>query len=425
MPRLLHAILAADFLRMQLGFSNTLFQEQVSAALVQARQLLSTTQEAKLFDGSFEASFLVAEQLTQVLHEGLGSLLFPVQRPEVRGQSWSLRCSNVEKRKFWETTREVRSAAVHERSYSSGQKVTDYTITTQKVYNVALEDEWSIVAFEGADAQANALTLFSGKGSHERVGDAWTHDVAKSFQESWDVNVTSMLQRDTWRIRDRRVIPSRSKPVQDACELARNIASFAVRCVTMFTNKENFAGNSQGIFALSEAEAFHLAPLVVGEKLVETSVLLADFERRWKLAQSKIEGPQVFADLRLISRLNHTRILCWSYLQSVFYLEKRMYEALVSVIGKSVSESDLEAYMRWHNSQRARAPTDFAYAVRRADNDPEGIVALENAQGEPIKVFSVLFSLKNSELPSHVRPFVMTVAFIRWDCSSTLRLVCS
>ncbi len=374
------------------GFNSTQFQEQVSAAVAQARQLLGTSQNATLFDGSFETSFLVAEQLTQVLYEGLGSLLFVGPRPKVAGKSWSLRWSNVETRSFWETTHEVRSDAVHERTYSErGSKVTDYTIRTEKVYHVRLEDVWSIVAFEGADAQATAVTQFEGRSRHEQVGSAWQQDSAKSFQELFDVNVTSMLLPEGWRIRDKTVIPSRTKTVQDACELAHNVYAFLARVLEVFQKKESFAGNEHTINSLNEWEMFRLSPLVLGDKLIETSVLLAEHERRWKLTQDSIRTVSPVTDLKLVSRLRHAYYLCRMYRECIRYLEKRMYEALVSAVGKHVSEGDLEAYMQWHNSRRARPPVDFAYAVRRADNDPEGIVSLETTSGEPVKVWRPCF----------------------------------
>lgn len=79
----------------------------------------------------------------------------------------------------------------------------------------------------------------------------------------------------------------------------------------------------------------------------------------------------------------------------VNYIEWMLRRQLVAAIGREVTPRDFAQYMEYHNRRvflERFAPQPFAYAVRRPDHYPEGILSIENnvsdgTPDEPIRTF--------------------------------------
>ena len=92
-------------------------------------------------------------------------------------------------------------------------------------------------------------------------------------------------------------------------------------------------------------------------------------------------------EAKIVTCFYHCRDIGKQYMQSIAYVEDMIHKQLVAAIGKEVTPKDFEKYMRFH-SQRLfvdqYGPVPFCFAVRRPSHYPEGTVAIENDENDPI-----------------------------------------
>lgn len=72
--------------------------------------------------------------------------------------------------------------------------------------------------------------------------------------------------------------------------------------------------------------------------------------------------------------------LLQSYSDSVEYIENMLKNQLIKAIGREVQPAEFSDYMQYHNRRMFKpeyAPKDFAYAVRRGTNFPDGEIIIE------------------------------------------------
>jgi hypothetical protein len=76
---------------------------------------------------------------------------------------------------------------------------------------------------------------------------------------------------------------------------------------------------------------------------------------------------------------NHSQNIFQQFLDSIQYIEQMLENQLVAAIGKRVTSSDLDQYVRYHNSRMLNpAPLPFCQAIRRPDRYPDGIFSIES-----------------------------------------------
>ncbi len=366
------------------------FRSRVDEALEEARRALRTDQQPTLFEGTYESSLVMAEQLTFLLYSQLSLALLP-KRPVLAEQACTVRFRWEEKATHEDTTREAEDPISHVREYSGGAKVVDRVIRTVHETHFQLTGSWSLSAYEGADPRDNDVLQLSGvldrKFTLEKSVAQW-YKQPRPFRDPFDINITSLLRADAWRIPSGgRTIPTRSETVNQARKLASDVVGFVRSALAAISSTECFCLRSiQNNFA--RIGDIPLLPLVVGGQLYDSEAWKAQnctlFEQHLAFA-FKTDSPLQINEL--MTRLNCALSVSESYLASTAYLEKVLYDALVSVIGKHISDADLDDYMRYHNSTSANSPVDFAYAVRRSDNDPEGILTLETGQEQLVQTF--------------------------------------
>lgn len=83
---------------------------------------------------------------------------------------------------------------------------------------------------------------------------------------------------------------------------------------------------------------------------------------------------------QLVALFVHAQALAAAFDAGVNYIEQMLYAQLLQAIGHQLKPSDFTNYMRFHNTKlfdpnyRLKG---FAYAVRRPDHTPEGIISIE------------------------------------------------
>jgi hypothetical protein len=77
--------------------------------------------------------------------------------------------------------------------------------------------------------------------------------------------------------------------------------------------------------------------------------------------------------------------ICVSVAEGVDHIEAMLRKQLIAAIGKEVTPVDFNNYMHFHNMKLFKAqyqPKLFAYAIRRPDHYPEGLVTIESQQAD-------------------------------------------
>jgi len=108
----------------------------------------------------------------------------------------------------------------------------------------------------------------------------------------------------------------------------------------------------------------------------------------------KNNEPVSFAEVMAFLLCQHTKELVRRFLQSMRYIEIMMEEQLVAAIGKRVTSSDLDKFVRYHNEQFFEpSPTRFCYTIRRPERYPDGILSIEEgdtAISTHVRIFPAL-----------------------------------
>ena len=87
------------------------------------------------------------------------------------------------------------------------------------------------------------------------------------------------------------------------------------------------------------------------------------------------------ASLVLVSL--HSERVVSSYIGGVDYVEQMLDDQLVSAVGKRVEVSDIDQFLRYHNSRLLRpVPQPFCHAIRLPGQYPCGILSIEGVQND-------------------------------------------
>ena len=105
------------------------------------------------------------------------------------------------------------------------------------------------------------------------------------------------------------------------------------------------------------------------------------------LSEEEKAGLVTSWEAKVMVGLSHCNDICQQYRLSIAYIENMIYKQLVAAIGKEITPKEFEKYMRFHEKRlfhQEYAPVPFCYAVRRPKHYPEGTVAIEEINGDPI-----------------------------------------
>ncbi len=86
------------------------------------------------------------------------------------------------------------------------------------------------------------------------------------------------------------------------------------------------------------------------------------------------------AEGRLLVCMRHVRRMAYYFKSGVDYIEEMLQNRIVAAVGKELTAEDFARYMVHHNRLTFREeyqPKPFAYAIRRPDHSPEGVISLE------------------------------------------------
>lgn len=89
------------------------------------------------------------------------------------------------------------------------------------------------------------------------------------------------------------------------------------------------------------------------------------------------------ASAKVIVPLSNIAPLVEAFSSSIDYIEHMLRQQLVAAVGKEVTCSDFDEYIRFHYRKLlkdAYQPRPFCYAVRRPDHSPEGTLSVEAAR---------------------------------------------
>ena len=87
----------------------------------------------------------------------------------------------------------------------------------------------------------------------------------------------------------------------------------------------------------------------------------------------------------------HMSSLAEHYIESIEYIEHMLQSQLVAAIGKQVGPDDFAQFAAFHDTKLFRLevqPSPFCYAIRRPEHFPDGILSIENSDGEPIRTIT-------------------------------------
>mmetsp|Transcript_7958 Transcript_7958/g.17100 ORF Transcript_7958/g.17100 Transcript_7958/m.17100 type:complete len:1072 (-) Transcript_7958:276-3491(-) len=103
-----------------------------------------------------------------------------------------------------------------------------------------------------------------------------------------------------------------------------------------------------------------------------------------KKLQRDYPDPKTTTELISVAEANvcllclHAQELVDRYAQSIEYIECMLEKQLVAAIGKKVTSSDLDKFMRYHNDKMLNpGPKPFCYTIRRPEHYPDGILSIE------------------------------------------------
>ncbi|KAG7365189.1 hypothetical protein IV203_038392 [Nitzschia inconspicua] len=121
------------------------------------------------------------------------------------------------------------------------------------------------------------------------------------------------------------------------------------------------------------------------------------------------------AEYEICMLSDHSRKLADAYCNSINYIEKMLKDQLVSAIGKKVTSSDLDQFVRYHNGKILNPPPkQFCHAIRRPNHYPDGILSIERDGTSDEKI---------EPIHTHVRGFdVLTPLKIPLNAATTLEL---
>ena len=132
--------------------------------------------------------------------------------------------------------------------------------------------------------------------------------------------------------------------------------------------------------------------------LADTNILLDEQKRSigqridslakaFKSDQGDSAGLITIWEAKMATCFYHCHDICQQYRLSIAYVEDMVHKQLVAAIGKEVTPKDFEKYMRYHEKRLFAdeyGPLPFCYAIRRPGHYPEGTVAIENEDNDPI-----------------------------------------
>ncbi len=120
-------------------------------------------------------------------------------------------------------------------------------------------------------------------------------------------------------------------------------------------------------------------------------------EKLSALAKTFPDGGKLItvAEANLLVALQVAQDVTTHLVWGVNYIEHMLRRQLIAAIGKEVTPLDFANYMHFHNHKVFReqfAPQKFAYAIRRPDHYPEGILSIEQdlldgTPADPIETF--------------------------------------
>jgi hypothetical protein len=80
-------------------------------------------------------------------------------------------------------------------------------------------------------------------------------------------------------------------------------------------------------------------------------------------------------------------------------LEEFLTSKMIQAIGRAVTTKDFESHFHYYCKKHffpQYAPKAFSYLVRKQGSDPDGSVAMEDCDGNPIRMFSDVRRMKRS-----------------------------
>ncbi|CAJ1960792.1 unnamed protein product [Cylindrotheca closterium] len=92
------------------------------------------------------------------------------------------------------------------------------------------------------------------------------------------------------------------------------------------------------------------------------------------------------AEAKIVVLCVHMGHLSVQYKEAIDYIEDMLEKQLFAAIGKRVTTTDLEEFVRYHNSRFLQPPPKpFCYSIGRPQHYPYGVISLEKTDGgEPI-----------------------------------------
>jgi len=105
----------------------------------------------------------------------------------------------------------------------------------------------------------------------------------------------------------------------------------------------------------------------------------------------------------LVLLCEHCANLIHQYVQSIEYLEKMLEDQLIKAIGKRVSTTDLEQFVRYHNGKFLNPPPKpFCHAIGRPNHYPFGVLSIQS-KGDSNKTEPIETLVRQIESPSTLK----------------------
>jgi hypothetical protein len=162
--------------------------------------------------------------------------------------------------------------------------------------------------------------------------------------------------------RSLRFTPTRNPAVVAATDFAKELISWIDKILSFCARASN---DYSYVNYVGSESTFCLAPVVVNGKPLETNLLKQQFDQAVATLLAKGAPAELIMDFNFVVRLKVVRAIAVSYgeenwcllffsktckkktkpVNSICYLEELLLNSLVAVVGKHVSQSDIEEYM--------------------------------------------------------------------------------
>lgn len=202
----------------------------------------------------------------------------------------------------------------------------------------------------------------------ENVG-SWFHDVGRYFTEK-DGQIFQGRDVAGYEMRDKRNLHS----------IGANNIFVPVLPIFEHSDSNNGHNNSRDPTAVSDTSKSPLLPAEDVNRLLEKQYLTLSETMKSVASNFSSQPFMSSTEATIVLLTRHAQSITNYWFNGINHIENMLCTQLYNAIGKNVSSTDLNEFVRSHNQKLfadSYAPEPFCYAIRRAGCFPDGTISIE------------------------------------------------